>query len=71
MVHRFTPRVSVSTYQASHGRSPRGFGTWMFSLSNGAVSATFTVPSSTYGAAKKRAVMVARLRFMSLVTVLP
>ena len=46
---------NTRSYVMSHGREPRGYGSWAFDLGNGPVFA----PASTYTAAKKWAREVA------------
>ena len=46
-------RVSTSNYRFAHGKSPRGFGTWLFEFNNAFIE---RAPSGSFTEAKKWAI---------------
>ena len=72
--------VKSSEFEFSHGRSPRGFGTWAFQFSNEGASRSFPPKSATspvftpamnFGEARRMAVQAARMFGFSVVWVCP
>ena len=60
-------RVDTSTYEWNHGKMPRGYGQWVFSL--GLHSEKIVCFSGKYGEAKKKAIQSARKLGLMYVTV--
>lgn len=63
--------VITGKYQASHGKMPRGRGTWIFALGNSDDSECWYPVNASYSEAKQRAVREAKSRGVSKVTVMP
>jgi len=64
-----TMTVNTTEYQFSHGRKPRGQGTWAFQFSNGSV--VFSSPYQTYTQALRDARKLAFHEGTSVAKVLP
>lgn len=71
-------KVNTGTFEASHGKKPRGTGAWMFNIGkgqrhpDGRVDYTNTATfSGTYTQAKTEALKLARRKGESQITVMP
>lgn len=61
---------NTSDFQFSHGRAPRGFGSWAFFFErNAPVEQAFWVHQATFAAARKAAAQEARRRGCDVVFV--
>ena len=61
-------RVDTRTYEISHARKPRGYGSWAFFFEHEAAPRFFR---GSYGEAKKQAVAAARAAGVEYVSVGP
>jgi hypothetical protein len=62
-VSKIAISFDTSEYRRSHGREPRGHGSWAFDLGRGP---EFIPGSCTYGEAKKRIREIAAARFANI-----
>ena len=63
--------VSTTEYQFSHGKLPRGRGSWAFQIGRDAESIFWSTPNRSYGEAVRDARKLAVARKAYVVKVLP
>lgn len=64
-------RIETMEYRKSHGREPRGTGSWAFAFGGPDAEPWFTPGATTYTAAKKMAAAEARKRGATVAYALP
>lgn len=64
------PRITTSEFELAHGRRPRGFGWWGFFFGD-EPEPRFTPSGSTFGEAKRWAMITARVCGTTRVRVAP
>ena len=63
--------VDLAEWQASHGRGPRGFGSWVFSFGDEDADQMYWAPVGTYAESVRLAKSVARWLGRDYVKVMP